>query len=989
MFYWRLQLKPVRYLSMPNAKFAREFAKLNPEQKETVETIEGPVMVLAGPGTGKTQVVAMRIGQILSKSHANARNILALTFTEAGVMALRARLIDIIGPDAYQVTISTFHGFANEVIGIFPYAFELPATTSNLDELETHQIIDKIVRALPGLDLLRPARVPNHHVGAIISAIKTLKQEAVTPENLLKLAKINPSKSTTKAAIETAARQEGVLRELVLVYQEYQAHLLKNQLYDYEDMILFVNKSLTSSPEIKQYLQERYQYILVDEYQDTNNAQNALVESLADFFDKPNLFVVGDDKQAIYRFQGASVANMLHFSKKYPDIKVISLKTNYRNPLPVIDCAAKLISYNQQQLSTYLDINTDLHAASKITSPPLLVTFATRQTQYSGIVEHCHKRLHEGHDANQIAILFRSNREVQEFRSIAQTLGLSTAGAQSADLLEEPIIRALLNILRAINEPTNSYRILAALPCLERQVTAIEISEALKGRKTNHPLLDELTSQRRLPDVSRAASTLRELIISQKSSSLLELLLKIVSKCCQTAEGDGNRALDRLEIIHAFLDKSKQLIARQPTLGVKGLVEYFQLLQDYRISIPVRRAAPESKGVSVSTVHGAKGLEFETVIMANVGADSWHVRSSRSVIKLPGKIADIKNWKEDQLEDERRLFYVGLTRAKKELILTQSKTRDDGIESLPSQFVVEVDQLLKKEEVVSSPEKASSLLSSLLLPVASTLLTKSQDDFVKERITNSPFSYTHYRSYLTCPRRYLLRNVLKLPEPPSFALQYGSAVHKAFELYFKQYGQTKVKPGKDRLIKGFCDAIQRELTGAELEQTLKKGSDLLSSYYDQKAESWLMPVGVEYSFYTHHVELENIWLTGKFDRIDPIDPIARTVRVVDYKTGSKPKTRGQIEGTTKDSDGEIKQQLTFYALLAARDRMFPFNVRELVISSVDDGGKFTDEVFTVNAEDIALLEKSIVATYHEIQARKDFPHLGESYEHGCELCALF
>ncbi|MEK9167424.1 MAG: ATP-dependent DNA helicase [Patescibacteria group bacterium] len=974
---------------MSNLKFNREFAKLNAEQKIAVETIEGPVMVLAGPGTGKTQIVAMRIAQILSKTHASARNILALTFTEAGVTALRKRLIDIIGSDAYQVTVSTFHGFANEIIGIFPYAFELPATTNNLDELETHQIVDKIVRTLPGLNLLRPARVPNHHVGTIISAIKTLKQEAVTPEQLLHLSKSNLLKNTTKAVAETAARQEEVLCELVSVYQAYQAHLLKNQLYDYEDMILFVNRSLSSFPEIKQYLQERYQYILVDEYQDTNNAQNALVESLADFFDKPNLFVVGDDKQAIYRFQGASVANMLHFAKKYPDIKVISLKTNYRNPKPVIDSAAKLISYNQQQLSTYLEINSDLKAASKITAVPRLVTFATRQSQYSGIIEHCQRRLHEGQDANQIAVLFRSNREVQEFRNIAQTLGLATAGAQSADLLEEPIIRALLNILQAINDPTNSYLVLAALPCLEQQVTAIEISAALKVKKSSRPLLDELTSQKRLPDVSRAARTLRELIISQKSSNLLELLLKVVAKCCQTVAGTDNRVLDRLEIIHSFLDKSKQLIARQPGLSVKGLVEYFQLLQDYRISIPVRRAVPELNEVNVTTVHGAKGLEFDTVIMVNVGADSWHVRSSRSIIKLPSKIADVKNWKEDQLEDERRLFYVGMTRAKKELILTQSKTRDDGIDSLPSQFVVEIDQLLKKDEVQSTPEKASRLLSSLLLPVASTLLTKSQNDFVKEKIASSPFSYTHFRSYFACPRRYLLRNILKLPEPPSIVLQYGAAVHKAFELYFKQYGQTKVKPGKERLISGFGEAIKRELTGLELEQTLKKGSDLLSSYYDKKSEGWLMPVGVEYSFYTHHVELENIWLTGKFDRIDPIDPIARTVRVVDYKTGSKPKTRGQIEGTTKDSEGEIKQQLVFYALLAKHDRLFSFNIKEFVISSVDDTRKFTDEVFTVAEDEILALEKEILATYQEILARKDFPHLGESYEHGCELCALF
>ncbi|MCR4277585.1 MAG: ATP-dependent helicase [Candidatus Berkelbacteria bacterium] len=977
---------------MKNQSFAREFAKLNPEQRLTVETIEGPVMVLAGPGTGKTQVVAMRIGQILSKTHTSPRNILALTFTEAGVTALRQRLIDIIGPDAYQVTVSTFHGFANEVIGIFPYAFELPATTSNIDELETYQIVDKIVRVLPGLDLLRPARVPNHHVGAIIAAIKTLKQEAVAPEQLQKLAlsviKTQPKKAT-KASIEATRRQADILQELTLVYGAYQKYLLEERLYDYEDMVLFVNQSFSKSPEIKQYLQERYQYILVDEYQDTNNAQNDLVEALADFFEKPNLFVVGDDKQAIYRFQGASVANMLHFAAKYPDIKVISLKTNYRNPKLVIDCATKLISNNGQQLSSYLDIKTNLISASKLVSPPRLITFATHEAQYSGIVEHCKKRLHSGQDANQIAVLFRSNIEAQEFRDVAWTLGLSVAGAQSADLLGEPIIRGLLNILRAVNEPTNSYRVLAALPYLELDVTAIEISEALKGRKTNRSLIDDLTAQRRLPGVSNAASSLRELVVKQKSTNLLDLLLVIVGKCALTTDKDNDRKIDQLEIIHAFLDKAKQLISRRPSLNVKGLVEYFDLLQEYHIAISVRRASPEIHGVHVSTVHGAKGLEFETVVMANVAADSWKVRASRSVIKLPSQIAEVKKWKEDQLEDERRLFYVGMTRAKKELVLTLSKTKADGSETLPSQFITEIEDLLKKENVDLKTETTKKLLEDLLLPVSTATLTERQNLYIKEKISGSPFSYTHYRSYLTCPRRYLLRNVLHLPEPPSFALQYGSAVHKAFELYFKQYVQTKMKPGKDYLIQYFVEAIKRELAGTELKQTIKKGSDLLGGYFEQKSTSWLMPVGVEYSFYTHRTELEGIWLTGKFDRIDPIDPIARTVRVIDYKTGSKPKTRGQILGTTKDSDGEVKQQLVFYALLAKHDQIFPFNVREFVISSVDDAGKFTDEAFTISPEDILVLEKSIIATYQEILARKDFPHLGGSYERGCELCALF
>ena len=976
---------------MKNTNFARQFAKLNPEQKEAVEAIEGPVMVLAGPGTGKTQVVAMRIGQILSKTQASPRNILALTFTEAGVTALRQRLIDLIGADAYQVTVATFHSFANEVILTFPYAFELPDTNSNLDELETYQIVDKIVRSLPNLDLLRPARAPNHHVGAIISAIKTLKQEAVSPSQLSRLAKspLPTEDKTTASVVETVERHRQVLQELVLVYRAYQQHLSDHQLYDYEDMILWVYRSLSTKPEIKQYLQERYQYILVDEYQDTNNAQNAFVERLADFFDKPNLFVVGDDKQAIYRFQGASVVNMLHFAKKYPDIKTIALKINYRNPKPVIDSATKLIANNHQQLSNYLSISTELTSASTVINPPRLITFNSNVAQLAGIVEMSQKRIEDGLNPSEVAILFRSNKEVQEFCSFASRLGLAVAGSVSINILFEPIVQALINILRAIDDPTNSYSVLAALPYLDKDVSAIEISKALGDQHSRHLLFDGLRIQRRSQSVSRAASALRELIINQKEINLPELLLAVIDQCCLTTNRKNTLSLDALEIIHAFLDKARLLNSRNPNLSVGNLVEYFQLLRDYKISLPVKRALPEENGVKVMTVHAAKGLEFATVIMANVGADSWKVRANRSIIKLPSAIADVKNWREDQLEDERRLFYVGMTRAKTELVLSLSRVRENGLETIPSIFITEIDSSLKKEEVIQTPPATKSLLTKLLQPVSSTLLTSQQNKYIKEKILNSPFSYTHYRAYLTCPRQYLLRNILKMPEPASFSLKYGATIHKALELYFKKFGQLKVRPSKDQLITNFVDVIKRELTGLELTQTLKKGTELLADYYDRKSESWTLPAGVEYNFYNHHVQLDNIWLTGKYDRIDLIDPLARTVRVVDYKTGSKPKTRGQIEGTTKDSDGEIKQQLVFYALLAKHDRLFPFLVKELVISWVDDNGKFTDEVFTVTAEEISALEKSVVTTFEEIRSRRDFPHLGESFERGCELCVVF
>lgn len=975
-----------------NQKFAREFARLNPQQKEAVETIEGPVMVLAGPGTGKTQIVAMRIAQILAKTQANPRNILALTFTEAGVTALRERLISIIGSDAYQVTVATFHQFANEIIGAFPYAFELPATTANLDELEQYQIFDRIIKDAPKLELLRPARVPTFHVPAVLSAVKSLKQENISPQDLRDLVsaqlKSQPA-AATKIQVETLQRQTKILKELSDIYVEYQEYLTNHQLYDYEDMIIFILKAMVSNVEIKQYLQERYQYILVDEYQDTNNAQNALVEALADFFETPNLFVVGDDKQAIYRFQGASVANMLHFTKTYQNVKLIVLKSNYRNPQLVINAATELIGNNKQQLNAYLKIEGQPKAISKSQQQARLVTLPTKDAQYWWIVNQLKARQRLGVARENMAVLFRTNREVQEFRVVAESFDLPVAGLQSVNLLYEPEITGVLAILRAVAKPTESQSLLAALPYLHPLVTAVEVAIVLKGTPKDERLLVALCRQKKESAVASAARSLRSLNVAAKSQSLLELIYEVLENCHLTSDQELAGQIDRLEIVHAFLSKVEQLAARNPGLTITELLEYFELLRTYKITLPVKRASPEKSGVFAATVHGAKGLEFEVVFMANASAESWKVRPHNSVIKLPSQIANLKNWREDQLEDERRLFFVGMTRARTELIFTLGRCRDDGSKTLPCQFITEIDNLLIKEEAVLSQKESSLVLSTLLRPAATQVLTQKQTSYIREQISNSPFSYTHLRAYLTCPRQYLLRHVLKLPEEPNFLLIYGSAVHKAFELYFKKYNQTKEKPPKDVLVKYFHDTITHSLEGDLLRQTITRGTQLLSSYYDRKSADWVLPVGVEYSFYSHHVLLDDVWLTGKFDRIDPIDPVARTVRIVDYKTSSRAKTRGQIEGTTKDSEGEIKQQLVFYALLTRRDRVFPYHAQQFVVSSIDDAGKFSDETFLISNAEITKLEEKVKQTYGEIKARTDFPHTRADFDKGCELCARF
>ena len=974
---------------MHQAKFTRELRRLNPAQRQAVETIEGPVMVIAGPGTGKTQVVAMRIAQILTKTQLRARNVLALTFTEAGVTALKTRLFELTGPEAYQVTIDTFHGFANEVLGQFSYVFNLNASPNPLSDLERYQLLEGLVTDNHRLKELRPLRRPAYYLNDIASAIKTCKQEAISPTDLSRLArkeyKAKLNQARTAAQRQAATKAWAKLEEFVGVYQSYEAKLAENQLYDYEDMILRVVEALNNNAEVKAYYQERYQYVLVDEYQDTNNAQNLLIETLIDFFESPNVFVVGDDKQAIYRFQGASVANMLHFTKRYRQLALISLEENYRNPPKILKAALRAINYNTQQLSKYLkNAPSKLKAVKKSPQQPTLVTLSTNEAQFFWIGQKI-KGLLKQCPADEIAVLFRTNNEADEFRHFAEKMNLPVAGVETANLINEPEIRQLIIVLEALNEPKDAATVLAALPIIEPELnfaTFYELNSA--WRAANSRNIASFLEKTTIAGAKQAWSQLTQWRSQLGRVPITLLIEQVLDYYNQRFPG----SLARLERLNALLGLAGGFAIRRPDDTLAQFLSELALYRQHRLTIPLRRLIPEVTGVRISTVHGVKGLEFSIVFLANVDELSWRERPNRRLIPLPRTMVDLDRWQEDPSEDERRLFFVALTRAKSELYLTYAHTQTDGRAVMPSQFVSEIAGSLKTLEVTLSSDEAKDALLTVLRPVAEPTTRLQELSFIRERIRGQPLSYTHLRSYLLCPRQYLLRQVIGLPQSPTPALVYGQAVHRALEAFFKEFRSTKRLPSQATLLANFKEALSRAPLLAENPLIATRGEEVLAAFYNARSSSWPVPLSVEYNFWSHQVTLDGIWLTGKYDRLELIDPVAGTVRVVDYKTVSQARTRGQIEGTTQDSQGEIKQQLTFYAMLAKLDRHFPYQVAELAVTFVDDKKTFREESFKISSDEIDSLAKLIKQTWSEINQTESFAHNRSSFDEGCELCGL-
>ena len=316
--------------------------KLNPAQQLAVDTIDGPVMVIAGPGTGKTQIIAERIANILKQTDTAPDSILALTFTESGAKSMRERLITTIGATAYYVNISTFHAFCSQVIQEFPDRFSLTATEP-LAELERVEIFHEIFDSHQ-FDYLKPVNQPHYYTAALIKAIQELKREGITP---IALKKLLPLEAKTKADQYLLNKNQ----ELQQIYTLYQKALTARGRYDFEDMINFVVEAFTRDETLLRTYQERLQYFLIDEYQDTNSSQNQVINLLAGFWgQEANVFVVGDPNQSIYRFQGASLENFIGFTKTYPHAKIITLEQNYRSHQLILDSSFALIQKNKLKI---------------------------------------------------------------------------------------------------------------------------------------------------------------------------------------------------------------------------------------------------------------------------------------------------------------------------------------------------------------------------------------------------------------------------------------------------------------------------------------------------------------------------------------------------------------------------------------------------------------------------------------------------------------
>ncbi len=963
--------------------FESEFAKLNPEQRRAVETIEGPVMVIAGPGTGKTQTVAMRVANILKKTQARPGNILCLTFSTSGATAMRDRLRQLIGPDAYGVTISTIHKFCADIIADHPALFDEWSALKQISDLEKFREMNTIIdQFLPHLALVNPKN-PYGRTKEILGRISDVKREGKTTEELRSVAAEYEQIMASKSKPGTKVHERNLLTakkfaEFVELFDRYQTMLQQKGRFDFDDMILYVSRALEREEWLLAGLQERFLYILVDEFQDTNGAQYRVIELLTKAVspeDRPNLFVVGDDDQAIYRFQGANLKNILSFHERFPTTSVITLQTSYRSSQPILDAASKLISHNTERLVGRIPgLEKTIKAHTKEEgSVPLLLRPPSDAAEPFLIADLVQERLSAGIAPRDIGILVQTNRELRPVFDVLTGKGISVRLTGKNDLLTHPLVLQAIAVFRAIAKPEASAILADALGADCFSLAPSDLAHLYRVRREQEkPLLDVLFALdqndalldavrwKDMEALLRVRDLLQDLHDKIGTRTVLETVDRVMRDAGLIPETGTIHPID-LAALQAFYDRAREWTSEDPSMMFACFLADIEFYANPDYDIRMSFDAPHlvTDGVQLLTAHQSKGLEFHTVILANFREGHWDARRHPGSISLPEDL--LFGWEKEQKtyeknQDERRVAFVAMTRAKRELIFICPKelTAGDKTKSVaPSAFIAEAGPLPEEERGIVDPESASLLL---LKPHRN--LDEEFREFLTERLKSYALSATGLNRFLRDPEEFLRVDLLQIPQVHDFAFAYGNAVHWALRQW-ALHMQRGEPMGKDGMLEAFrYFLLEREfLSPSQQSLLLHLGDESLPRYFDERlASSTPFVDQVEKDF---SARIDTIPIKGKIDRIDRDDPRAAAGIVIDYKTG-RPQSEAQIR------EGDYFRQLQFYAVLL--ERAYPsLSPRGFILDFIGERGEHpVAREFIISDEEKKIMETLIADVWAKI-----------------------
>ena len=1051
--------------------FDTRYAKLNANQRQAVDYIHGSLLVIAGPGTGKTELLSMRTAQILRQTDTLPDSILCLTFTESGAANMRQRLRQIIGEDAYKIAIHTFHSFGTEIINQHRQYFFRGADAQPADELTQHQIVTGI---LEGLDWRNPLSAKNNgefvYTSELIRVISEFKQSGLTPAELRlvmadnqriiadiapdiqqvfasKISKktielfaplaekiierigegnsvtitnlpssITPYAHVLALSIAHAAQEaidasstkplttwknkwceknasgEFVLKDATAseklsaaidVYEAYGNVLAERSLFDYDDMILSVIQACETHPELRANLQEQYQFIMVDEFQDTNLAQLRLLFDLTGDEDNPNIMAVGDDDQAIFSFQGADVGNIQRFRQHYHDPKIIVLTDNYRSASDILTAARGVINQGTDRLENTIDgLSKQLTAHASGSGARVEVQeFTSASEERAGVAQHIAELIKRGEDPAHITVIARHHKELIELLPYLYRQNLMVNYERHDDILEQDIIQALDKLARVVmaihqnNLDTANSLLPEVIAHPAFSFSALDIwrlslhayknrelwLESMLANSTFQPfgewLLERAKDVPNLP-LEEQLDKLLGLAAGSKAGAIpVDSVQRLQPERPQTpgakrgVDRDDSGAYSNEEFspnslaAHYFSPESlaehldaylttleslrtlRQKLRDRTTDATPTLADFLEFIDLHRSTktrlTHIRPQASALGGaINLMTAHKSKGLEFPHVFVIGAVDSAWgeKVRSRSRLIRYP---ANLQLQPAGTSYDERlRLFFVAMTRAKTTLTMTYSQTNDAGSDTMIASFLT--DHAPTIIPAADTPAAQITVAQTDWSTRLSAPMTAELKDVLAPTLETYKLSITHLNNFLDVsrggPQNFLLNNLLRFPSAKNPAASYGTAIHASLQQLHNLLRADHRLPPTERILHYFRTSLEAQhLPPDDFELYLDKGTAALTAFLDAKSSDFRDTELAELDFAHQGVVVGGARLTGKLDVAD-IDKHNKTIFVTDYKTGKPSHSWKGASDYEKIKLHKYRQQLMFYQLLVTSSR---------------------------------------------------------------------
>lgn len=937
-------LKEVRMAS----NFNQYYDKLNPSQKKAVDITDGALLILAGPGTGKTELLSVRAANIIRQEKARPENILILTYTNAAAKAMKERLIKILGSSGYDIETGTFHSFANSIILESEEAANYIQDKVQLEEIEQVRLLEYIFDNTEGIDPIRPFRAPYFYRKSIQGKISELKKDGITPKDFA-----NYIKTVKPDSVYLEDKHIPRLKALAQVYKLYEEYKNgKNEdifdergRYDYDDMIIFALEAVKAEKELKRMLHSQYTHIMVDEFQDTNGAQMNLLFELINP-KEANLCCVGDDDQSIYRFQGASVGNFRIFKERFPGCRMISLNDNYRSSDEIIELADKIIKHLPENervavkklnsKKSYKDKTIEFHEFT--TEAEELLFIADKVKELKGVIEKAGELTPEEASPayNNIAILVRkrdhilklidtflragipyatdketdisSEKRVQQMidalklAHMSSTVELSEKDAVFYRVITSDYFRIRLNdILRFINYVMGKRRrlkekgVLPNITLFSEFMFAFATDDKSKRPTPEQALSSKIAKELKLEDahsIHLAVWAIQVLMGSAEAEPVHAVLMRYVKNAgiykyiLEEYDKDRIARIRELRALSSFIRMVNETNLRNPGMRLADFIDELETKKEHGMGLAGSLVTETQEGVRIFTAHGSKGLEFHTIILPFcIENKNWPVKPRGDLLPFPPEIFRAKERVKDKLMI-RQLSYYDEIRL---FYVASTRAKSHLIyTATPSESAISSSYLANIG--LYSVRSESQMNSEEDIMVRSLELTDTKDPFIgteavlADLVSNITLNPTSLNNYINCKRKFLYDNLLMLPSEKKLGLTFGNCVHKALEDTYRYL----IGKGRFPAFRFFKEAFERELIYQGVEHSIKKGClrqvDTLKEWFERESKAPIVPIGLENKL---KIMLdEDLVFTGKYDKTEILDEKKKLVRVVDYKTGS-------------------------------------------------------------------------------------------------------